>query len=183
MLDSTILTPYVLAWIRTHWNIADWNMHFPWWGPARCRILMVIGVVAMVTAHPGPVLANGANPCSGEVTASLSASPAALIRPGDSTTLNWNVQWRPGCQPTSMHLYYRDFTTGVLIGTDVTGRTVGPNGTVVDHPQSSGSYFVRASVNGWPMDLGSGKVSVALPLDMNGKTTVDITQPNQSGLF
>src|SRR5262249_13060617 len=62
------------------------------------------------------------------------------------------------------------------------GATVPSNGTVVDRPQSSGTYFLQAFVNGWFMDLGAASVHVSLPL-VDGKPTVAITQPNQNGLF
>jgi hypothetical protein len=81
-----------------------------------------------------------------------------------------------------MRLYYRDATTGVLMDTDVSDIAIGFTGSSVDRPQSSGYYFIRTWINGWWIDLGYASVSVALPT-VNGKPSVNITQPNQNGLF
>ena len=35
------LRPKLADLFRNRWNIPDWKLHFPWWGPpAQCRILM-----------------------------------------------------------------------------------------------------------------------------------------------
>jgi hypothetical protein len=56
------------------------------------------------------------------------------------------------------------------------------SGSMVDRPQSTGTYFLRAYVRGELYDFGSARVSVALP-KVNDVTTINITQPNQNGLF
>jgi hypothetical protein len=146
----------------------------------------MVQVIAAVGVQPHqswaiPTDPNDPSACAGKITASLSASSANVFL-GNTTNLSWNVQWQPGCGPTWMRLYYRDATTGVLMDTDVTGSAIGSSGTAVDRPQSSGSYFVQAYVNGWPMDFGSETVNVGLPV-VNGRTVVDITHTNQNGLF
>ena len=38
---SDVLRPQLEATFKDRWNIPEWKLHFPWWGPpATCRILM-----------------------------------------------------------------------------------------------------------------------------------------------
>jgi hypothetical protein len=148
-------------------------------------IAATVLAAAMAAMQSGPAWAittdpNGPNPCANQITASFSLSTASISL-GQPMTLSWNIQGRPGCNPVLPRLYYRDATTGVLINTDVTG-SVGLSGTVVDRPQSSGAYFIEILVNLRRLDYWSQLVAVGLPA-VNGKTTVNITQSNQNGLF
>lgn len=145
--------------------------------------LVVVGTVAMVTLAAPPARAiDDDHACADKITGSLTVS-APLISLGQSTTVSWQFDWTPACQPTRMQLYYRDATTGVLIATDLAvGEVVGPSGSVSDRPQSSGSYFVELWVKTRKTDSGSVPVTVALPV-VDGRPTVEITQPNQNGLF
>jgi hypothetical protein len=125
---------------------------------------------------------NNPSPCSNQITASLSASPPSIPLGKGTTTVTWKVQTSPTCKPSWMRLYYRDATSGVLMDTDVSDTAIGFTGSLADRPQSSGSYFIRTWINGWWIDVGYASVSVVLPA-VNGKTSVNITQPNQNGLF
>jgi len=148
----------------------------------RVVIAGMVGAAAMV-AWAIPSDSNGATACV--VTASMSASPASISL-GQSTTINWNIQWPPAsdaCEPASLHLYFRDATTGVPIATGVAVGTFDSTGMMVVAPPSSGSYSLHVLFNNSQhVDSGSATVNLALPV-VNGKRTVDITQPNQNGLF
>ena len=77
-----------------------------------------------------------------------------------------------------VRLLYRDATSGVVADTGARGE----DGSATLTPQSSGAYFLRALLNGRFANFGSAPVTVGLP-EVNGRTTVEITQPSQNALF
>jgi hypothetical protein len=165
---------------------------FGWWSGPRARAwlgavgLVVVGTLAMVTVDAVPARAFatipiGTHPCADKKLGSLSVS-APSIGLGQSTTVSWNFHSTTECQPTWVRIYYQDATTGVRMNTDLSGKIVGPSGSASDRPQSSGSYVLEAYINGWMVDLDGAPVTVALPV-VDGRPTVDITQPDQNGLF
>jgi len=142
--------------------------------------LFIVGVVGAAAAFCSTG-SKGATAC--REMASVSASPASISL-GQSTTVSWNIQGSADeCEPSMLRLNFRDATTGVSIDTGVTVHSVQPAGYAVVQPPSSGNYFLHVRLNNSrQVDLGSAAVSVALPV-VNNRTTVDITQPNQNGLF
>ena len=81
---------------------------------------MVVVPVPSWVAWAIPTDPGGETPCTSKVTLSMTLSEA-LIDLGDpeklTTTLSWDLQASPGCQPTWIRLYYRDETTRVLLNT------------------------------------------------------------------
>jgi len=142
-------------------------------------VVWALGMMAVQPARAAELL-----PCGSDQPVSLTVS-AGSISLGQSTMVNWDLHWEKSvCDLSSLRLYYRDATTGVLRLVTEEASPVASSGSVMDRPQSSGTYFLRAFLPGWitSSDVGSAAVSVALPV-LNGKTAVAITQPNQNGLF
>ena len=142
-------------------------------------IVWALGMMAVQPVQAAEVL-----PCGSDQPVSLTVS-AGSISLGQSTMVNWDLHWEKSvCDLSSLRLYYRDATTGVLRLVTEEDSPVASRGSVMDRPQSSGNYLLRAFLRGWitHTDVGSAAVSVALPV-VNGKTAVAITQPNQNGLF
>jgi hypothetical protein len=144
-------------------------------------VSLVVGSLAMVTAGTLPAHAIGNDPCAGKAMVSLTVLPSSISL-GQSTTVHWDFVAPPQCELTSMRINYRDATSQMVVRSDLSGKIVESTGSGPDRPQSSGTYFVQARVNGSTIDLGGVAVQVVLP-EANGRTTVDITQPNQAGLF
>jgi Right handed beta helix region len=119
----------------------------------------------------------GGSPCASTSTASLNVSDSSIAL-GKNTTVSWSFHPGPGCAATVVRLLYRDATSGVVADTGLRGA----NGSATLTPQNSGAYFLRAVINGWFADFGSEPVTVGLP-EVNGRTTVEITQPSQNALF
>jgi len=103
----------------------------------------------------------------------------ALCQP---TTVTWTYSAPAECRPVWVRIRYGDAISNVGMHTDVTDINVGTGGSLVDHPQNSGWYSLQAYAGGSMLQFGRADVKVALPL-VNGWPAVDITQPNQNGLF
>jgi hypothetical protein len=150
----------------------------------RCPLTLV-AAVTMTAAGAGTASAGttpipidpGGGPCAHVTTGSVSVS-APSIALGQATAVHWSLHPAPGCAPTVVRVMYRDATTQTVIDTGLRGST----GSGSDTPQSSGSYFLEAFINGWFADFGSAPVTVELPV-VNGRPTVEITQPRQNTLF
>jgi hypothetical protein len=110
-------------------------------------------------------------------TASLSVSDPSIAL-GKNTTVSWSFHPGRGCDVTVVRLLYRDATSGVVADTGARGE----DGSATLTPQNSGAYFLRALLNGRFASFGSASVTVGLP-EVNGRTTVEITQPSQNALF
>ena len=133
------------------------------------------GTASAVTI-PVPIPTDpGGGPCA-HTTSSVSVS-ASSIALGQATAVHWSLQPGLGCGPT-VRVMYRDATTHMAIDTGLGGLT----GSGFYTPQSSGAYFLAAFFVGWFANLGSAPVTVELPV-VNGRTTVEITQPRQNTLF
>ena len=96
----------------------------------RVVVVATVLVAAMAAGRSGPAWGittdpNNPSPCSNQITASLSASPASISLGKETTTVSWKVQTSAMCMPSWMRLYYRDATTGVLMDTDVSDTAIG----------------------------------------------------------
>ena len=154
------------------------------WHLARAALaLRLLASAALFQAATSavPAYANGGDPCSGRTTVVLKVS-ASSITLGQPITVDWDFAAPAGCEVASLRMRYRDATSGILVHSTLSGQIIQTSGSAIDQPQSSGRYFVEARVNGTTMELGSAPVSVTLPT-LNGRTTVDITRPDQNGLF
>jgi hypothetical protein len=120
----------------------------------------------------------GGSPCASTSTASLSVSPSSTTPDRPTTTVTWSISPGRGCTPTVVRLLFRDKTTGVVTDTGVRGA----GGSVALIPQTSGTYSLQAVINGWIAEFGAEPVTVGLPV-VNGRPTVEITQPGQNALF
>jgi hypothetical protein len=142
---------------------------------------LVAGVVAAVVAAATPAQAIPIDPagssCASTSTASLQVSPSS-IRLGQTTSVSWAFHPGTGCVATVVRLLFRDAIQGTIADTGIRGSS----GSKMLAPQSSGTYFLRVVINGWFSDYGSRSVTIELPT-VNGRPTVDITQPGQSALF
>jgi hypothetical protein len=134
-------------------------------------------VVALAVPAAAIPVGGGPGPCASTTTASLAVSRPTLWL-GDTTTVSWSISPGPGCAPTVVRLLFRDATTGTVTDTGVRGTA----GSAVLAPQSSGSYSLRAVINGWIADFGSESVAVGVP-EVDGRPTVEITRPDQKALF
>jgi hypothetical protein len=142
---------------------------------------LAAGVVAAVVGAATPAQAIPIDPnggsCASTSTASLQVSPQS-IRLGQTTSVSWAFHPGAGCVATVVRLLFRDAIQGTVADTGVRG----PSGSATLAPQSSGTYFLRVVINGWFTDYGSRSVAIELPT-VNGRPTVDITQPGQNALF
>lgn len=143
---------------------------------------LAIGVIAAVLAAAIPAQAipidSDGGTCASTSTGSVSVS-ASSIQPGQSTNVTWSFRKGLTCSGMLVRLLYRDATTGVVMETGQRGSV---SGSAMLSPQNSGTYFLRASMIGWFGDFGFASVTVSLPV-VNGRTTVEITQPDQNALF
>jgi hypothetical protein len=148
-----------------------------WW---RSLGLFSAGLMILTMLAANPARAIGINTCTDKVTGSVSLSTSAIDL-GQPLAIRWSTQWQLGCRPSTLRLFYRDETSGVVTG-DKSGTVVSPSGSFSDQPQSTGSYELQALVNGWTIGLGSQRVQVRLPA-VGTRTEVDIDRPNQNGTF
>ena len=137
---------------------------------------LIVAVTVVAPADAVPVDPGG-SPCTSTSTASLSVSDPSIAL-GKTTTVSWSFHPGRGCDATVVRLLYRDATSGVVADTGARGE----DGSATLTPQNSGAYFLRALLNGRFANFGSAPVTVGLP-EVNGRTTVEITQPSQNALF
>jgi hypothetical protein len=149
----------------------------------RTQGLVAVAPVATVLALATPTGAIPTDPDGGNACASASSAwvtvSASSIALGQTTTVSWSFSPGRGCSVGVVRLLYRDATTRAVV-TD-TGK-VGSNGSATLVPQNSGAYYLQAFMNGWFVDFDNAPVSVELPV-VNGRPTVEITQPGQNALF
>jgi hypothetical protein len=129
---------------------------------------MVVTVVALATPQDAIPADSGGFACA-------LASSVAL---GQATIVSWSPSPGQGCSPTAVRLLHREANTRGMTDTNQGGAK--ESATLA--PRNSGTYYLEASINGWLADFRNAPVTVGLPV-VNGRPTVEITQPDQNALF
>ena len=150
------------------------------------RAAVVAATVATVVATVGAVPVSAIpidpthNPCVSNSSGTVSVSTHSLAL-GQSTTVSWSLTEGAGCGPMTPYIVFVDAVAGRRYVQPL--GTVQPGGTTVVTPQASGSYVLSVFNSGFFYDMGSGSVSVTLPV-VNGHPSASITGGGeQAALF